>query len=188
MKLKLALFASGNGSNVQRISEYFKGHPRIEVAAVYCNNPDAFVIKRAKDLGLPCRLFTRKELLEGKVLNRLMNDQIDWIILAGFLWLIPAELTEAYPKRILNIHPALLPSYGGKGMYGSNVHKAVVANQEKESGITIHLVDEEYDTGKHLFQASVALSPDETPESLAGKIHELEYTHYPEVIERTLLA
>src|SRR5690606_38568941 len=116
----------------------------IEVVAVYCNNPEAFVIQRAEKLGLPCRLFTRNELKNGTVLEQLRSDGIDWIVLAGFLWLIPANLTEAYPSRILNIHPALLPAYGGKGMYGHHVHEAVIANKEKESGITIHLVDEVY--------------------------------------------
>jgi len=188
MKKRLALFASGSGSNVQQICSYFSGHAHIEVVAVYCNNPEAFVIQRAEKLGLPCRLFTRNELKNGTVLEQLRSDGIDWIVLAGFLWLIPANLTEAYPSRILNIHPALLPAYGGKGMYGHHVHEAVIANKEKESGITIHLVDEVYDHGQPLFQAKTAVAPSDTPDDLAKKIHALEHRYYPEIIEKTVLA
>lgn len=186
MKTRLALFASGNGSNVQRIAEYFQNHPSIEVAAVYCNKPDAYVVERAKNLNLPCRLFDREELKSGDVMGMLVADHIDWVVLAGFLWLIPENLVEAFPGHIINVHPALLPAYGGKGMYGHHVHEAVVANMEKESGITIHLVDEAYDHGEHLFQAKVTLDENETPESLAQKIHHLEYTHFPVVIEETI--
>ncbi|MBI1222709.1 MAG: phosphoribosylglycinamide formyltransferase [Bacteroidetes bacterium] len=187
MKTRIALFASGNGSNVQRIAEYFDKHPSIEVAAVYCNKPDAYVLERAKNLHLHSRVFDREEFRSGDVLGMLVADHIDWIILAGFLWLVPENLVEAFPGRIINIHPALLPKYGGKGMYGHHVHEAVVANKEKESGITIHLVDEAYDHGVHLYQAHIALDPNETAESLAQKIHHLEYLHYPEIIETTIL-
>lgn len=188
MKTRLALFASGSGSNVQRICDYFKGHDSIGVRSIYCNKPDAYVVQRAEKLGIPCRLFDKEDLNDGEVVAQLVADGIDWVILAGFLWLIPENMLEAYPGHIINIHPALLPKYGGKGMYGMHVHEAVVANKEKESGITIHLVDEEYDKGEFLFQAKVALAADETSESLAEKIHQLEHEHFPEVIEETVLA
>lgn len=188
MKTRIALFASGNGTNVQRIAEYFQNHSSIEIAAVYCNKPEAFVLTRAKDLGIPSRVFSRDELQDGEVLAMLVADHVDWIILAGFLWKVPDQLIEAYPGRIINVHPALLPAYGGKGMYGHHVHEAVIKNKEMESGITIHLVDEVYDHGEHLFQVRVALDTDETPESLAEKIHVLEQKYFPEIIEKTILA
>ncbi len=187
MKTRLALFASGSGTNVQRIAEYFRDSARIEVAAVYCNNPEAYVLERADKLGIPSRVFDREELKSGDVLGMLVADHIDWVILAGFLWLIPDNLLEAYPGRIINIHPALLPAYGGKGMYGHHVHEAVVKNGEKESGITVHFVDEKYDEGEPIFQARVSLEAGESPESLAEKIHKLEHTHYPRVIEECIL-
>jgi len=187
MKTRIALFASGSGTNVQRICEYFADHTQIEVAAIYCNNPEAFVIERAEKLGIPVRLFTRSELREGEVLGMLVADHVDWIILAGFLLLIPENLIESFPGQIINIHPALLPKYGGKGMYGHHVHEAVVANKEKETGITIHLVDEEYDQGEHLFQAKVGLDDSDTPETVAKKIHALEQANFPQVIEETIL-
>jgi phosphoribosylglycinamide formyltransferase-1 len=188
MKTRIALFASGNGTNVQRIAEYFENHPSIEVAAVYCNKPEAFVLTRAKNLGIVSRVFSKDELNEGDVMAMLIADHIDWIILAGFLWKIPENLLEAFPGRIINVHPALLPAYGGKGMYGHHVHQAVVANRDKESGITIHLVDEVYDHGTHLFQAKVALDENETPDTLASKIHGLEQEFFPVIIENTILA
>ena len=188
MKTRIALFASGNGTNVQRIAEYFRNHATIEIAAVYCNKPDAYVLTRAENLKLPSRIFSKEELEEGVVMAMLIADHADWIVLAGFLWKIPENLLEAYPERIINVHPALLPKYGGKGMYGHHVHEAVIANREKESGITIHLVDEVYDHGAHLHQAKVTLDPDETPESLAAKIHLLEQEYFPVIIEKTILA
>ncbi|HCS20435.1 MAG TPA: phosphoribosylglycinamide formyltransferase [Bacteroidetes bacterium] len=188
MKIRIALFASGNGTNVQRIAEYFREHASIEVAAVYCNKPDAFVLTRARNLGIPHRIFSREELEEGEVMAMLIADHVDWIILAGFLWKVPDNILEAYPEHIINVHPALLPAYGGKGMYGHRVHEAVIANKEKESGITIHLVDEVYDHGDHLFQARVALDENETPDTLANKIHALEQEYFPLIIEKTLLS
>lgn len=188
MKTRLALFASGNGSNVQRLSEYFQAHPSIEIAAIYCNKPDAFVVTRAENLGLPCRIFSKDELEEGEVMAMLIADHIDWIILAGFLWKIPENLIDAFPERIINVHPALLPKYGGKGMYGHHVHEAVIANKEKESGITIHLVDEVYDNGEHLYQAKVAIDANDTPQTLAEKIHGLEHQYFPTIVEKTILA
>lgn len=187
MKTRIALFASGNGTNVQRIAEYFQDHPSIEIAAVYCNKPEAFVLTRAENLAIPTRIFSKDELEEGDVMAMLISDHIDWIVLAGFLWKIPENLLEAYPEHIINVHPALLPKYGGKGMYGHHVHEAVIANMEKESGITIHLVDEVYDHGDHLHQAKVKLEANETPESLAAKIHLLEQEYFPVVIEKTII-
>lgn len=187
MKTRIALFASGGGTNVQRIAEYFADHASIEVAAIYCNNPEAFVIERAEKLAIPVRIFDRTELREGDVLGMLIADHVDWLILAGFLLLIPENLIESFPGQIINIHPALLPKYGGKGMYGHHVHEAVVANKEKETGITIHLVDEEYDQGEHLFQAKVALDENDTAETVAKKIHVLEQANFPQVIEETII-
>jgi phosphoribosylglycinamide formyltransferase-1 len=185
---RIVIFASGSGSNAQRIIEYFREHPtNAEVVAVYTNNPNAYVIERCKALHVTCRLFNRTDFYNSTtVLDMLQHDQAHLLVLAGFLWLIPPPLVHAYPQRILNIHPALLPAYGGKGMYGHHVHEAVMANKEKESGITIHLVNEEYDKGAHLFQAKVNVTESDTPDSLAQKIHELEHKHFPEVIDSYL--
>lgn len=181
--IKLALFASGSGSNVENIARYLANHPVIQITRVYCNNPQAYVLERCKNLGLESRVFTREEFKQGQITQELLNEGSNLIVLAGFLWLIPAGLVAAFPDRIINVHPALLPNYGGKGMYGHHVHEAVVQAKESESGITIHLVNEEYDKGRILFQAKTALDADETPESLAQKIHHLEKTHFPAVIE-----
>jgi phosphoribosylglycinamide formyltransferase-1 len=184
-KKHIAIFASGSGSNAENISRFFVGHPTIEVSLFLTNKPDAFVIERAKKLGIPCHIFNREEFYNtDDVIRQLHKYNIDLVVLAGFLWLIPANLIRNFPKAIVNIHPALLPKYGGKGMYGSHVHEAVIANNESESGITIHFVNEEYDAGDIIFQAKCPLSVNETPESLAGKVHELEYRWFPEVIER----
>lgn len=187
MKTRIALFASGSGTNVQRIATYFKDHEFIEVAGVYCNKPDAYVVFRAAQLGLPCHVFSREEFNGGEVMAQLVADHVDWVILAGFLWLVPDNIIEAFPDRIINIHPALLPKFGGKGMYGAKVHEAVIKAGEKESGISIHLVNEHYDEGAVLFQAKTNITKDDTPETLAAKIHELEYEHYPLIIEETVL-
>ncbi|MBO6517476.1 MAG: phosphoribosylglycinamide formyltransferase [Bacteroidia bacterium] len=187
MSIRIGIFASGNGSNAINLNSHFDQHPEIEISKVYCNNPMAGVITKAFSNNIPVQVFTKRQLNNGHVLEQLKRDQIDVIVLAGFLWLVPEDLIKSFPSRIINIHPALLPHYGGKGMYGMRVHEAVVQNQEKESGITIHLVDEEYDNGDHLFQASVSLSNNETPESLAAKIHELEYQHFPVVVENYVL-
>jgi len=181
---RIAIFASGNGSNAQRIAEYFSGNDILEITGIYCNNPSAYVLERAAKLKIPSILFTREEWKNSlRVLNDLLNRKTDWIILAGFLWLIPEYLLKAFPDRIINIHPALLPKYGGKGMYGSIVHESVLKAGEKFSGITIHYVNERYDEGKVIFQARCDISDVETPESLAQKIHMLEYENYPRVIE-----
>lgn len=186
--IKLALFASGSGSNVENIANHLKGHPSIQITRVYCNKPNAYVLERCKNLGLVSRVFSREEFKEGIITQELLNEGSNLIVLAGFLWLIPTGLVAAFPDRIINVHPALLPNYGGKGMYGHHVHEAVVQAHESESGITIHLVNEEYDKGKVLFQAKTALEENETPESLAQKIHHLEKTHFPSVIEEYALS
>lgn len=185
----LAIFASGSGTNAQKIIERFRTHPRITVSLVVCNKPGAGVLDIAAAAGIETLLIDRERFLRGDAyIPELRARCIDWIILAGFLWKIPPTLITAYPAHILNIHPALLPKYGGKGMYGHFVHEAVVAAGEPQSGITIHLVDEHYDHGATLFQATCELAPDETPVSLAAKIQALEHRHFPEVIEQTVLA
>lgn len=187
-KIKLAIFASGSGTNAQRLVEYFSNHKQIEVACILSNKKDAIVLERAARLGVPAHVFGRKDLYESnRLLDRLAQDQIDYIILAGFLWLIPSTMVERYPNKIINIHPALLPAYGGKGMYGAKVHEAVVNNGEWRSGITIHLVNEAYDEGAVLAQAQCLLSTRDTPDSLAQKIHQLEYAHFPMEVEKYLL-
>jgi phosphoribosylglycinamide formyltransferase 1 len=181
---RIAVFASGSGSNAQRIAEYFSDKGVLEIAAIYCNNPNAFVLERAKLLGIPSVLFNRDTFYHSDaILANLKNREVDWIILAGFLWLIPTNILAEFPGRIINIHPALLPAYGGKGMYGMKVHQAVIAAGDAESGITIHHVNEHYDEGDIIFQARCTIATDDTPELLASKIHELEYEHFPRVIQ-----
>lgn len=184
---RLAIFASGNGSNAQRIIEYFQGGDLAETALVLCNKPGATVLTRAANLGIPSLLFTREEFYSTDLVpDRLEAASVDLIVLAGFLWLVPPNILGAYPNRILNIHPALLPRHGGKGMYGDRVHAAVIAAGEKESGITIHYVTEHYDEGAILFQASCPVLDIDTPDALAGRIHALEHRHYPEIIAQVL--
>lgn len=181
--IRIAVFASGSGSNAQRIAEYFEGKGLLEISAIYCNNPGAYVLERAKSLGIPTVLFNRIDFYNSSVISEdLKSRKIDWIILAGFLWLIPESILKAYPQRIINIHPALLPAYGGKGMFGMKVHESVIAAGEKQSGITIHHVNELYDEGDIIFQITCQVQPGDTPEMLAAKIHELEYEHFPVVI------
>jgi phosphoribosylglycinamide formyltransferase-1 len=185
----IAIFASGSGTNAQRITEYFSSHPSIRVRLFLCNNPSAYVIARAEKLGIPCELFDRKTFYEtGKILSLLQKNDISLIVLAGFLWLIPSELLRIYPGKIINIHPALLPKYGGKGMYGERVHEAVIRSGDRESGISIHYVNENYDEGDIIFQARCPVMEGDTPEILARRIHELEYRYYPEVIEQIMKA
>jgi phosphoribosylglycinamide formyltransferase 1 len=183
----IAIFASGSGSNAQRIAEYFSGSSRVKITRIFCNRPDAYVLKRAEILRIPASIFTRKDLYESPViLNQLWYDQTDLIVLAGFLWFVPENILDAFHNRIVNIHPALLPKYGGQGMYGNRVHEAVIAAGEKESGITIHFVNGKYDEGKIIFQAKCPVEASDDPESLAKKIHILEHEHYPLVIENLL--
>ncbi|MBQ0015549.1 MAG: phosphoribosylglycinamide formyltransferase [Bacteroidales bacterium] len=186
--IKLALFASGNGTNVQRISEYFANHSDIQVACVVYNKKDAYVAQRAKQLGIEARYFAKKDFYESNdVLDYVRQKGVDYIILAGFLLLVPDNFLQAFPSKIINIHPALLPKYGGKGMYGHHVHQAVVDNHETESGITIHVVDNHYDRGTTLFQAKCEVLPSDTPDDVAAKIHLLEQAHFPIVIEQYIM-
>jgi len=188
MKINIALFASGSGSNAENIVRYFQKKENVNVALVLSNKNDAFVLKRAKKLHIPSVTFTKKEMEEtDKILQILEKNKINFIVLAGFLLKIPAYLIAAYPNRIINIHPALLPKYGGKGMYGHFVHEAVVAAKEKESGITIHFVNEHYDEGAIIFQAKCPILPTDTPDDVAGKVHELEYEYFPKVIEEAII-
>ena len=185
--IRLAILGSGNGTNAQQISEYFAGRDDVKVACIIYNRKDAYIAQRAKNLGIEARYFGRADFYNnGAVLEYLHEKNIDWVILAGFLWLVPEPLLNAYPNRIINIHPALLPKYGGRGMYGHHVHEAVVAAHEHESGITIHIVDHQYDRGTTLFQARCTVTPDDTPDTLAAKIHLLEKEHFPRVIDETI--
>lgn len=186
--VNIAIFVSGNGSNAENISLYFKEHASIRVKAFFCNNNTAFVLERARKLNIPAVVFSGKEFKETpKVLEELKEFDIHYIILAGFMLKIPENIITAFSNRILNIHPALLPKYGGKGMYGIHVHKAVINAGESFSGITIHLVNENYDEGAIVFQQSCDITETDTPESLAQKIHELEYKYYPKIIEKFIL-
>jgi phosphoribosylglycinamide formyltransferase-1 len=184
----IAILASGSGTNAENIIKYFSNSNSVKVSLVLSNKRQALVLKRAEMLNIRTVFFERKEFyVTGKVLRYLALYKIDFIILAGFLWLVPENIIEQYPGRIINIHPALLPRYGGKGMYGDSVHKAVIGNKDKESGITIHQVNQDYDKGKIIFQATCQVMPWDTPETLAARIHELEHKHYARVIEEVLL-
>ena len=187
-KKRLAVFASGNGSNAENIIRYFQADDRnAEVALVVCNKSDAKVLERAEKLGVPAIVVPRRDFNNEDFMTGLLRDNgIDFIVLAGFLLMIPDFLIKLYPEKIVNIHPSLLPKYGGKGMYGSHVHEAVVAAGEKESGITIHMVDENCDGGRIIFQTTVPVTPEDTPDDVAAKVHALEYEHFPQVIEKTL--
>ncbi len=184
MPVKIAIFCSGSGSNAQKIIEYFQEHKSAEVVLLLSNNKNAYALERAKSLGVPTRVFDKAQFSQSPIIvNELKELGVNWIILAGFLWLIPENLIEAFPNSIVNIHPALLPSYGGKGMYGMYVHEAVVKAKEKESGISIHMVNKEYDKGRIVFQAKCFLTDDDTAETLAKKIQTLEHEHFPKVID-----
>lgn len=188
MKTKrIVLFASGSGSNVENIVNYFKDSQRIEIVAVLTNKKQAKVLDRCDRLGINAIYFNRHSFLKTDfVLNLLKSIRPDLIVLAGFLWKIPEDLILSFPDKIINIHPALLPKYGGKGMYGSKVHEAVKANNEVETGITIHYVNENYDEGAIIQQAKTVVDPDDTAETIAAKVHELEYEHFPKVVEKLL--
>lgn len=182
----IAIFASGNGTNAEKIISYFQSSPVARVTLLLSDNPSAPALEKANNLGVDAFTFFADDLADGSVLNILEMSAIDYVVLAGFLKLIPNNITARYKNRILNIHPSLLPKFGGKGMYGDNVHKAVIKAGEKESGITIHHVDMDYDSGSIVFQKTVTIAENETPESLAEKIHELEYKYYPEIIEKEI--
>lgn len=180
----LAIFISGSGSNAEAIFLHFQHHSSIKVKLVLSNNPDAYGLERARKFSIPSKVFTRAQFRESEeVLQWLKDAGITHIVLAGFLWLIPAYLVKAFPHRIINIHPALLPKFGGKGMYGMKVHEAVRASEDAQTGITIHEVDEKYDEGRTLFQAVIEIDPSDTPKEIAEKVQRLEHLHYPQVIE-----
>lgn len=186
--IKIAIFASGSGSNAERIVEFFSSNDEVEVSLILTNNPVAGVIERAQRLNIPVVIFNKKVFSKtDKIVKMLQLQGIDWVILAGFLWLVPTNLIKAFENRMINIHPALLPKYGGKGMWGHHVHEAVVANKEKQTGITIHYVNEHYDEGKVIFQAKCEVTENDTPENVAAKIHGLEYQYFPEVIYKEIL-
>lgn len=183
----VAIFASGSGTNAENIIKYFANHPDIQIALVLSNNPKAGVHERAKKLGVPSFTYSRDEFKEGvSIMKKLAEYNIDFIVLAGFMNIIPESFLNAYPDKIINIHPALLPKYGGKGMFGMRVHEAVVAAKDKKTGITIHYINEYYDDGEIIFQASCPVSGTDTPEMVAEKVHALEYEHFPRVIEKLL--
>lgn len=185
---KIIIFASGSGSNAEKIADFFRDKNTVQIARIFCNNPNAGVIARAERLGIPCRVFTREEYKSGQILTEMQADQPDLVVLAGFLWLIPASFVQAFPQKIINLHPALLPKFGGKGMYGHFVHEAVVAQKEKESGITIHFVNEHYDEGNIIFQSSFEVLPTDTPEDVARKGQVLEHRDFPKVVEQVLFS
>lgn len=181
---RLAIFASGSGSNAEKIAEYVAANAAIDVSLILTNNPKAGVIDRARRLHIPVVSFDRQTFYDSeRIVELLKNQAIDLVVLAGFMWLIPASLVQAFPQRIVNIHPALLPKYGGKGMYGHFVHEAVVAAGEPESGITIHYVNERYDEGDVIFQASCSVERGDTPDDVARKVQVLEHQYYPKIVE-----
>jgi phosphoribosylglycinamide formyltransferase 1 len=184
---KIAVFASGSGSNAEKIFEYFQDHPLARVELLLTNRKDAYVIERAKKFNIPIEVFDRYKFYESDDILKILKDKdISLIVLAGFLWLVPKNLVDNYQAKIINIHPALLPKYGGKGMYGLNVHKAVIDAKEEESGITIHLVNDHYDEGDIIFKKSCAIESSDTPEEVAKKVQILEHKYYPLIIEEMI--
>jgi phosphoribosylglycinamide formyltransferase-1 len=187
LKKRIAIFASGSGSNAQKIMEHFKKHPEAEVALILTNNPDAYVLQRADNFEVPTHIFDKQEFYQTEeIIDLLKNLKIDLIVLAGFLWLIPQNLLAAFPKKIVNIHPALLPKYGGKGMYGDRIHQQVLANVEEESGITIHYVNEDFDAGEIIYQARFKIENGDDLEMIKFKGQQLEHQYYPKVVEQVL--
>ena len=184
-KFRIAIFASGSGTNAEEIFKYFGNHPSIEIALLLSSNPTAYALARASKYGVGTKVFTKPQLhADDEVLSWLKEANVSHIVLAGFLWLIPQNLIDAFPHHIVNIHPALLPKHGGKGMYGMKVHEAVKKCGERETGITIHEVNDRYDEGHILFQAKCKVLPSDTPEHIADKVHQLEHANYPRVIEQ----
>jgi len=185
----IAILASGSGTNTENIIKYFSTRKTVRVALVLSNRREAYVLKRAAEHHVKSFFFDREEFYTtGSVLNRLRSEKIDFLVLAGFLWLVPEDILNEYEGRIINIHPALLPKHGGKGMYGEKVHRAVIENREKESGITIHYVNRFYDEGTIIFQAKCRVDKSDTPDTLAIKVHALEYEYYPKIIEEIILS
>lgn len=180
----IAILASGEGTNAERIIRYFTDHPSVKIVVVITNKAEAGVIRRAEHLQIPVEFLPASAFKEGKATDMLHRYEVDFIVLAGFLLHIPDDMLQAYPNRIINIHPSLLPKFGGKGMYGNHVHEAVLAANEAESGITIHYINEHYDEGGIILQVRCPVMPDDTPDTLAKRVHQLEYEHYPKVIEQ----
>lgn len=184
---KIVIFASGSGTNAENIIKYFKNRGKVEVTAVFSNKRSAKVLKRAHDLEVRALHFDREALYESnEILNLLKDMKPDLIVLAGFLWIFPNKILHEFHNKVINLHPALLPKFGGKGMYGMNVHLAVLDKQEVETGITIHYVNEKYDEGEIIFQTSTPVAPEDSAEDIAEKVHQLEYEHFPKVIENLL--
>jgi phosphoribosylglycinamide formyltransferase-1 len=184
-KIHIAIFASGSGTNAGKLIVHFRNHPSVNISLIVCNNPKAKVLDIAAEHNIEVLLIEKGRFFEGDgYLEILKEKSIDWIVLAGFLWKVPANLIKAYPEKIVNIHPALLPKYGGKGMYGKYVHEAVIASKETTSGISIHLVDEIYDHGRLIFQAECTVDPGDTPETLAKKIQALEHEHFAKIVDK----
>lgn len=187
MKKRIAIFASGSGSNAQKIMEHFKRNAEAEVVLILTNNPQAYVLQRSDNFEIPSHVFTRRELYQtDDVIRLLKNLQVDLIVLAGFLWLIPESLLNAFPNRIINLHPALLPKYGGKGMYGDHVHRAILEAGEEESGITIHFASTQFDEGEVIHQSKFKIDPGDNLETIKFKGQQLEHQHFPKVIENLL--
>ena len=183
----IAIFASGSGTNAECISKYFEGNSEIRVGLILSNKPNAGVLERANNLNIPTTIFNRNTFYEtDEIVDVLISEEIDLIVLAGFLWLVPENILKKYKNRIVNIHPALLPKYGGKGMYGHRVHQAVIDAGEKKSGITIHYVNEHYDEGHIIFQKEIDVLANDTPDQLASRIHDLEYEYFPKTIETVI--
>ena len=182
---RIAIFASGSGSNAQKIVEHFSGDGAIEVSLILTNNEKAYVLQRAAETGVPAYVFDRELFYNSNKVHDILKEiGIDFIVLAGFVWLVPLDILRSWPNRIVNIHPALLPKFGGKGMFGDKVHQAVIEAKEKETGISIHYVNEKYDEGEIIFQEQFEILADDTPDSIAERIHILEHKHFPKVIEK----
>jgi phosphoribosylglycinamide formyltransferase-1 len=183
---RLAIFASGEGTNTQNFIDYYKNKKDIKISLIICNKREAGVVNKAMEATIPFLIVDKETLYYSDNILKELKEKADFIVLAGFLWMVPENILKAFRGKIVNIHPALLPKYGGKGMYGLKVHEAVIANREKESGISIHYVNERYDEGKIIFQAKCAVEASDTPETLAKKVHELEYKFYPMIVEKLL--
>jgi len=187
VKKNIAIFASGNGTNAEAIMSYFQKHPSIQVVLILTNNPNAFVLKRAEQFQISTKLFQKEDFYNSTNIPEMLNKiEIDLVLLAGFMWLVPKKFLEVFKGKIMNIHPALLPKFGGKGMYGPRVHQSVIDAKEKKSGITIHFVNENYDDGQIIKQDFCQVEENDTPDSLAQKVHKLEYLNYPRVVEKYL--
>ncbi len=184
--IRIVILASGSGSNAENISIYFNRHESIKVIYILTNNKKAKVLERAKRLNIKSLVFNRNDFNDETKLTEFLKKEADFVVLAGFLWKIPEHIIDAFPNKIINIHPALLPKYGGKGMYGMNIHKAVVENKEEETGITIHYVNKNYDEGAIIFQITTPVLESDLPENVARKIHELEFKFFPKTIEEVI--